>query len=73
MIELASVIGAVFIFLCGYFSREIVERIKKLEESVKAKTVKKEPESEVSVLIDPDDIRQRAEYEHKELMKKLNP
>lgn len=72
---IAWVISLIALFLGGYFSREIYERLKTVELFVKKKVekIKKEEEQETSSFLDPDDVAARLRWEHEQKMKVLNP
>lgn len=75
MIYIAWVLSLITIGLLGYFSREIVERLKSVEVYIKTKTkVNQEAEEEtLSVFIDPDDIEALTRQQHELRIKQLNP
>lgn len=68
-------ISLVITTLLGYYSHALKEKVELLEEALKAKVDKKpsEPEQPRSEIIDPLDEVQTAIYEHKKMMKRLNP
>lgn len=72
MIYITWILSLVAVFLLGYFSREIIERIKKLETEIKKTLQPTEDEESPSVLIDPDNIEAQVRWEHKQNLKKLN-
>lgn len=60
-------------FMLGYYFRDTRQKVKALEELVKEKVDKpKQPEEPQSMLIDPDDPIQTAQWEQAEMMRKLN-
>lgn len=64
----------VAVYMLGYHMRGLTKRIDQLEEVIKSKVDKKPlPEEPQSMVIDPLDPVQEAQWEHQQMMKKLNP
>lgn len=76
MIILAFVIAVCAAYIAGYCHQRVSEKVKDLE------TIFKESHKQVApsgpklentpTILDPDDIRQRVQFEHDEAMRKLN-
>lgn len=73
MIYIAWIISLVVTFYLGYKFGELEKKVKKIQETVKQKIDKPKQEEPQSEIIDPLDEVQTAMYEHKQLMKRLNP
>jgi hypothetical protein len=58
--------------LFGYKLQNWVKKIEQLEEMIKAKIEKPEPEEPKSTVLDPDDPIQQAQWEREQLMKRIN-
>jgi len=73
MLVIAWILSVIVAVFAGYYFRGVKNKIVELEEIVKTKVDKKLPEPEPkSNLIDPYDVVQTAQYEHSQLMEKLN-
>lgn len=73
MLIVSWLISLILVGFLGYHWRELNERLKTVEAFVKLKVIEKKKVEESSTFIDPEDIVQRAKFEHSELLKKLNP
>lgn len=74
MIFVAWIISLIAVFFLGYYFRGIHIKIEHIEKVVEAKVDKKPVVEESStVFIDPYDEISRAQNEHDQLMRKLNP
>lgn len=70
---ISAAIVAVAAYFLGFYMRDLRDQIKTVEQkisSLKKPPVKEKPKSRV---FDPNDVVQRAKYEHEENMRKLNP
>ena len=72
MIWLAWIISLVCVFYLGFYLKDLRENINSIKTMIKEKP-KPTPLARKSYVIDPDDVQQKAKYEHDQLMKKLNP
>ncbi len=74
MLYIAWIISLIGAFYLGYQCKIILKRVETLEEVVKIKVDKPKisdlPQSE---FIDPYDEVQTAQFEHQQMLKKLNP
>lgn len=69
----AWIVTVVASFMLGYHLRGLKKRIEILEEAIQSKVDKKEPDPEPpSEVIDPLDQIQTAQFEHAQMMKRLN-
>lgn len=68
---IAWVISLIAVFWLGYFARDVNNRVVKLEDKIKQKADKPVEESP-SILVDPTDEVQNAQYELEQMQKRLN-
>lgn len=68
---LASLIA---IYFLGYYFRGLVKRVAEIEQAITMKVDKKPVvEEPSSTLLDPNDAVAEAIWEHKQMLKRLNP
>lgn len=61
-------------FIFGFYIRSMANKVKQLQQNYAKRDKKKREDDEPkSVFIDPDDVASRVQYEHREMLKKLNP
>lgn len=72
MIELAWAVSTVISLVVGYLYRDIRDKMSSLKVSFGEK-VEKRPEETKSSVIDPFDMIQVAQFEHKQMMERMNP